>query len=100
MSAPWPRLDGTVYRANGDAGEWFVASASTDGAYWRVRWEHPAKGGDHLTCTCPVGRRREYMGRVDGDRPCRHCTVVVAAEKADGAPKLSIVAPNISALID
>ncbi len=48
----------------------FVKSASTPGAWWRV----DLLPGESLTCSCPAGRR---AGTDLNAKPCRHLAAIV-----------------------
>jgi hypothetical protein len=74
-----------------------VASKSRPGMFHEVVWSKPDSTAAFMACGCEVGRHRARMGAPNGDRPCRHCLAVLAAEKNDGSepPKLAIVRPSV-----
>lgn len=73
VEAPYATSPGSSCR------RWFVHSATTPGAWWRVDFIP----GESLTCSCPAGLR---VGVNVGGRPCRHvravCERMAAAAEA------------------
>lgn len=106
-AAPWPRRG--VYRL--EAGVWFVPSASTPGAFYRVEWHHDEEAfksavertlaagfrklprtmpRSSFSCTCPAGTER---GRMRADTACRHVRETSLAEREDGIPLRPVAPP-------